>query len=111
MRVHTLAAWMTPELLRKPPSKERAQGMPGARRTHSLACESKKARRVSHHRSNAINRHSLRDGFNGLFRALPGDRALLPPSLSRIAPRKLDASVGASGPHDLAVREPSTPKA
>src|SRR5205823_1499324 len=40
----------------------------------------------------------------GLFRALPGDRAVLPPSLSRIAPQKLDASVGASGPHGFAVR-------
>ncbi len=55
-----------------------------------------------------------RDGFNGLFRALPGDRALLPPSsadmqpvharLGRHAFRELDASVGASGPHDFAVR-------
>jgi len=29
-----------------------------------------------------INRHSLRNGFNGFLRALPGDRALLPPSLA-----------------------------
>jgi len=40
-----------------------------------------------------------------LIRALPGDRALLPPSLSRnCVPRKLSASVGAPGPHDFAVR-------
>src|SRR6266478_8201708 len=54
-----------------------------------------------------------RNGFNGLCRALPGDRALLPPSsaemfcLSPVGPtqlRVLDASVGASGPHDFAVR-------
>ena len=55
-----------------------------------------------------------RNGFNGFLRALPGDRALLPPSLSglRFCPRpvgptclrELDASVGASGPHDFAVR-------
>src|SRR6266849_6322056 len=55
-----------------------------------------------------------RSGFNGFLRALPGDRALLPPSLSglRLCPRpvgptclrELDASVGASGPHDFAVR-------
>jgi len=60
-------------------------------------------------------RHFLRNGFNGLFRALPGDRAFLPPSLCRLAASlarlgraspsaKLDASVGASGPHDFAVR-------
>jgi hypothetical protein len=40
----------------------------------------------------------------GLLRALPGDRAVLPPSLAQIILRKLDASVGASGPHDFAVR-------
>ena len=54
-----------------------------------------------------------RNGFNGFLRALPGDRACLPPSsadmfcLSPVGPtrlRKLDASVGASGPHDFAVR-------
>ena len=59
-----------------------------------------------------------RNGFNGLCRALPGDRALLPPS-SRglrfchcpVGPtklRELDASVGASGPHDFSVRKLST---
>ncbi len=51
-----------------------------------------------------------RNGFSGLCRALPGDRALLPPSsadmfcLSPVGPtqlRELDASVGASGPHDF----------
>src|ERR1700730_17132721 len=41
----------------------------------------------------------------GLFRALPGDRAFLPPSPAKIASRELDASVGASGPHDFAVRK------
>jgi hypothetical protein len=38
-----------------------------------------------------------------LIRALPGDRALLPPSFAGLA-RDLDASVGASGPHAFAVR-------
>src|SRR5450631_840792 len=55
-----------------------------------------------------------RNGFNGLCRDLPGDRALLPPSsaeqgfvtarLGQTKLRELDASVGASGPHDFAVR-------
>src|SRR6516225_6963543 len=44
--------------------------------------------------------------FYSLFRALLGDRAFLPPSLCGSSPAKLDASVGASGPHDFAVREP-----
>jgi hypothetical protein len=60
--------------------------------------------RVSHHGHTGITRHSPRSGFNGLLRALPGDRAFLPPSPAEIASRRLDASVGASGPHDFAVR-------
>jgi hypothetical protein len=35
--------------------------------------------------------------------ALSGDRACLPPSPAENGFRKLDASVGASGPHDFAV--------
>ena len=33
-----------------------------------------------HHRSTGNTRHSLRNGFNGLFRALPGDEFVLSPS-------------------------------
>src|ERR1700676_5519683 len=40
----------------------------------------------------------------GLFRALPGDRAFLPPSPAKVAFRELDAGGGASGPHVFAVR-------
>ena len=40
----------------------------------------------------------------GLWRALPGDRASLPPSPAKVAFRKLDASVEASEPHVFAVR-------
>jgi hypothetical protein len=40
----------------------------------------------------------------GLLRALPGDRALLPPSPRAVSCARLDASVEASGPHDFAVR-------
>ena len=39
----------------------------------------------------------------GLYRALPGDRAFLPPS-SALLSCELDTSVGVSGPHDFAVR-------
>ena len=58
--------------------------------------------RVSHHEYAGNTRHSPRNGFNGFLRALPGDRACLPPSLADT--RQLDTSVGASGPHDFAVR-------
>jgi hypothetical protein len=64
--------------------------------------ESKKHTRQSGH--TGITRHSPRNGFNGFLRALPGDRALLSPSSAKIAFRELDASVGASGPHDFSVR-------
>jgi hypothetical protein len=40
-----------------------------------------------------------------LIRALPGDRALLPPSPRGSYPARLSASVGAPGPHDFAVRD------
>jgi hypothetical protein len=66
-----------------PSAKQRAQGKPGARCTHSLACEIDKAHERSHHRFTGFTRPSLRNGFNGLYRALPGDRAFLPPSLPR----------------------------
>jgi hypothetical protein len=77
--------------------------MPGVRCARSLACSVKNTR-VSHHGHTGITRHSLRNGFNGFLRALPGDRALLPPSSAKVVFRELDASVGASGPHDFAVR-------
>ena len=85
------------------PIDQRAWGMPGAQRTRSRAC-SVESTRVSHHGHTGDTRHSPRNGFNGFLRALPGDRALLPPSPTKIVFRKLDASVGASGPHDFAVR-------
>src|ERR1700743_429729 len=40
----------------------------------------------------------------GLLRALPGDRACLPPSPSKRLLRELDASVGGGGQHAFAVR-------
>jgi hypothetical protein len=58
----------------------RARGMPGARCARSLVCEMMKAHKYSHHGHTGITRHSPRDGFNGFLRALPGDRAFLPPS-------------------------------
>ena len=35
-----------------------------------------------HHRFTGLSRRFPRNGFNGLFRALPGDRAFLPPSFA-----------------------------
>ena len=65
--------------------------MPDARRTRSLVCKGRKhtSRR---HRFAGITRHSLRNGFNGLFRALPGDRAFLSPSLADNSANRTPAS-------------------
>jgi hypothetical protein len=47
-------------------------------------------------------RPSLRNGFNGLYRALPGEPGFVAtiPSATPKRCRRVDASVGASGPHD-----------
>src|SRR6266481_6587226 len=83
----------------------RAQGKPGARCTRGLACKIVQKSAHEHTGSAEAVRPSLRNGFNGFLRALPGDRAFLSPSLAEDFFRQLDASVGASGPHDFAVRE------
>jgi len=92
----------------RPSGRQRAQGKPGVRCTRSLVCKVESTR-VSHHRFTGSIRLSLHNGFNGLFRALPGDRAFLPPSPCGLAASSArsglrSASVGASGPHDFAVR-------
>ena len=78
--------------------------MPGARRTRSLVCKGRK-HTSSHHEFAGTPGIPARNGFNGFLRALPGDRALLSPSPGTISCAELDASVGASGPHDFAVRK------
>jgi hypothetical protein len=56
--------------------------MPGAGCARSLVCKWKKAHKHSRHGHTGNTRHSPRNGFNGFLRALPGDRAFLPPSLA-----------------------------
>jgi hypothetical protein len=64
-----------------PRKTKRAQGMPDARCTRGRLCRKKHRRQQPGvHR---INRHSLRNGFNGFLRALSGDHAWLPPSSAR----------------------------
>src|SRR2546429_9315227 len=67
-----------PELCKKRrPRKKRAQGMPGAAAPEASRANVSEAHERSHHRFRRINRHSPRNGFNGLFRALPGERIRL----------------------------------
>jgi hypothetical protein len=63
----------------------------------------KKAHERSHHRFTGNTQHSLRDGFNGYFVLSPVTGLFCHRRL-RNNFRKLDASVGASGPHDFSVR-------
>jgi hypothetical protein len=42
--------------------------------------------------------------FYGFLRALPGDRLVVTVAPKKLASQELDASAGASGPHDFAVR-------
>ena len=78
--------------------------MPGAQCTRSLVC----ALVLEYAHEYSQRRHRKHPAFPtqwfyGLYRALPGDRAFLPPSFAGLT-RDLGASVGASGPHDFAVR-------
>src|SRR5579872_362599 len=85
---------------------KRAQEKPDARCAPAASRPKKwKDTSFSHHRSASDNPAFPARWCYGLFRARPGDRALLPPSSARCqAPCRLDISVGISGPHDFAVR-------
>jgi hypothetical protein len=60
----------------------------------------------SHHRFSHIVRHSLRDGFNA-YNVLSLVTGLVCHHHRPIIIRRLDPSVGRSGPHALAVRGPA----
>jgi hypothetical protein len=88
IRVRIPAAQMAPEFcMIRSPEKTRAWGMPGAQSTRSLACEIKKHTSVVTARSTGKTRHSRTQWFYGFLRALPDDRALLPPSLAEHRPQ------------------------
>jgi hypothetical protein len=62
-----------------PSEKQRAQETPGAAAPAASRAKLKSTRAI-HHRFTGATQRFLRNGFNGLYRALPGDRAFLPPS-------------------------------
>jgi hypothetical protein len=86
------------------PRETREQGIPGARCTRGLVCKSAQKKRTRAYRFSGGNPAFPAQWFYGLLRALPGDRACLPPSPAEVVFRELDASIGASGPHAFAVR-------
>jgi hypothetical protein len=77
--------------------------MPGARcaRSRVWCVEST---RVSHHGHTGNTRHSPRNGFTAYIALSPVTGLACHRRLADNS-AKLDASVGASGPHDFAVRE------
>jgi hypothetical protein len=87
-------------------SNQRAQGMPDALRTRSLACNWKNARKQV---TTGVPKQSgipCAMGY-GLWRALPGVPGLIA-TVASGSSASLDPSVGGSGPHDFAVRADAT---
>jgi hypothetical protein len=79
--------------------------MPGARK-RPQPCVQNEKHTSSHHGHTGNARHSPRDGFNGFLRALlgePGFLVTIPAQCKALS--RVNASVGASGPHDFAVRK------
>jgi hypothetical protein len=83
--------------------KQRAQGKPGARRTHSLACEVKKHTSVV--TTGPPDTPAFPAQWFTAYIALSPVTGLSCHRRLAKTSTKLDASVGASGPHDFAVRE------
>ena len=87
------------------PSDNRGRGECRAPDAPAAACAMemrKKHPRLSGH--TGITRHSPRNGFNGFLRALPGDRLSCHRHPAQFPAPSLNASIGASEPHDFSVR-------
>src|SRR5450631_428760 len=92
-----------------PPSSIRGRRECRTLGASAAACAVVESTRVSHHGHAGNVRHSPRNGFNGYFALSPvtGLSCHRRPqeTCKKLASRELDASVGASGPHDFAVRK------
>src|SRR5437588_2590909 len=69
--------------IRWPSQKQRAQGKPGADCTRGLVCQTHSNRRTRAYRFSRNSPAFPAQWFYGLYRALPGERACLPPSPPR----------------------------
>ena len=85
-----------------PLKKQRAQGKPGADRTHGSRATKSTGVGPQVNRSKPA---FPAQWFYGLLRALPGDRAFLPPSPPRSVLLGSLTPASGPGPHDFAVRE------
>ena len=100
-----LAATIAPEFCKSNSLEERGHRECRVPDAPAALCAKVESTQVSHHRFAETIRHSLRDGFNGFLRALPGDRLDATVIPEKLASQELDASIEASGPHDFAVRK------
>ena len=93
-----------PEVLQSHwPSRERAQGKPGANCTRSLVCRLRRANERSHYRFSQSSRLSPRNGFTASFVLSPVSGLFCHRSCAGLT-TQFDARVAAPGPHDFAVR-------
>ena len=76
--------------------------MPGAQCARSLVCDKKQTHERSHHGHTGTTRHSPRNGFTAYFALSPAIGLVV--TVICASSRRLDASFGASEPHDFAVR-------
>jgi len=88
------------------PKRKRAQGRPGARCTRGLACKSRVENAHEHTGSAEAVRPSLRNGVTAYIVLSPVRPGLLVTVIpgKRDLPKDLTPAIGASGPHDFAVR-------
>jgi hypothetical protein len=87
--------------------QERAQGRPGARCTRGLMCKNARSKNAHEHTGSAeAVRPSLRNGFTAYLVLSPARPGLFVTVISRKRepPKNLTPAIGASGPHDFAVR-------
>ena len=89
----TISRRDAPELCMHPSPPKEGAGNAGRSMRPKPRVQNKKHTSVVTTGSPGSSRHSLRNGFNGFLRALPGDRAFLPPSL-RGYPRNLTPASG-----------------
>src|SRR6266849_8628209 len=102
MRVRVLAARNVRVVEpNRPRNQKRAQGRPGAHRTHGPRATKKHA---AEPQVQADHPAFPAQWFYGLYVISPVSRACLPPSPRETYFAQLSASVGAPGPHDFAVR-------
>jgi hypothetical protein len=90
--------------LRSLPKKQRAQGRPGARCTRGLVCKVHKEMRTRAYRFSGGNPAFPARWFTAYFVLSPVTGFVATVIPEKLASHELDASIGAPGPHDFAVR-------